>query len=413
VADVHAQAILIFVCGVAAGTGLYVGKAVRRVGLPSLIGYMFVGVAIGVSGLRLLNADNLESMAFVTKVALGFVAFAIGAELNLGWLKRQGIGVVAIILAESFGAFVVVFTGVFLLTRNVPLAIMFAAVAPASAPAGTVSVIQEYRAKGPLTRILYAVVGFDDALAIFIYAFAAAVAKSLLAANAGLDGGGAINLVLTAGKEIGASLLVGSLCGLVFNMLAPRLKNPAEILVLTFGIIGLGVGASEMFHGSLILSNMVIGLILANSRDEDTIRRVTSPLEGIMPLIFVLFFCLAGAHLDVAILPGIGLVGIVYVFCRSAGLVGGSRLGAMLGRMDRKVKNNVGLGILSQAGVAIGLSLVAKENFDALGTPEAARIGTQLIVSITATSIIFEIIGPILTKVALTNAGEIGQADRE
>jgi len=410
---VHAQAILICVCGIAAATGLYVGKIARRIGLPSLIGYMLVGVAIGVSGLKLLNAESLESMAFVTKVALGFVAFAIGAELDLGWLRRQGVGVVAIILAESFGAFFAVFAGVYLLTRNVPMAIMFAAVAPASAPAGTVSVIQEYRAKGPLTRILYAVVGFDDALAIFIYAFAAAIAKSLLVADTGMDGGGTMDLVFTAGTEIGVSLLVGCVCGLVFNALAPRLKNAPEILVLTFGVIALGVGLSEMFHGSLILSNMIIGLILANTRDEGTIRRMTTPLEGIMPLIFVLFFCLAGAHLDIAILPGIGLVGIVYIFCRSFGLVGGSRLGAVLGRMDSKITNNVGLGILSQAGVAIGLSLVAKENFDALGTPEAARIGTQLIVSITATSIIFEIIGPILTKVALTRAGEIGKADKE
>jgi hypothetical protein len=274
-------------------------------------------------------------------------------------------------------------------------------------------VIQEYKAKGPLTSILYAVVGFDDALAIFIYAFAAAIARSLLAASAGLDGGGAMDLALTAGGEIGVSLLIGCLCGLAFNVLAPRLKNAPEILVLTFAIVGVGVGLSEMFHGSLILSNMIIGLILANTRDEGTIRRMTSPLEGIMPLIFVLFFCLAGAHLDIAILPGIGLVGIVYVICRSVGLVGGSRLGAMLGKMDRKIKNNVGLGILSQAGVAIGLALVAKENFDALGTPEAVRIGTQLIVSVTATSIIFEIIGPILTKVALTRAGEIGKADTE
>lgn len=405
----HAPSMMICASGIVAGAGLYAGKLARRVGLPSLIGYMLLGVGVGVSGLKLLDVAELESMAFVTKVALGFVAFAIGAELDLGWLRKQGGGVVAIILAESFGAFAMVFAGVYLLTRDVPMSIMFAAVAPASAPAGTVSVIQEYKAKGPLTKILYAVVGFDDALAIFIYAFAAAIAKSVLASQAGLEARGA-GLVLLAGKEMGISLLIGGVCGLVYNVLAPRLKSEGEILVLTFGVIGVTVGLAELLHGSLILANMIVGLILANTRDEQTIQRVTSPLGGIMPLIFVLFFGIAGSHLDLTILPSIGLVGAVYVLCRSAGLIGGSRLGAALSHMDPKISKNVGLGILSQAGVAIGLCLVAKEQLDALGTPEAVKVGTELIVSITATSIIFELVGPILTKLALTRAGEIGKA---
>jgi Kef-type K+ transport system membrane component KefB len=306
----------------------------------------------------------------------------------------------------------VVFAGVYLLTGNLPMSIMFAAVAPASAPAGTVSVIQEYKARGPLTRILYAVVGFDDALAIIIYAVAAAIARSLLVAQTGGQSAGGAELLLAAAEEIGVSLLIGGVCGLAFNSLAPRLKSPPEVLVLTFGITAIAVGVSDMLHGSLILSNMVIGLVLANTRNEDTIRRVTSPLGDTMPLVFVLFFCLAGAHLDITMLPAIGLVGVVYTLCRSAGLIGGSRLGAVIGRMDAKIKNYVGLGILSQAGVAIGLSLVAKEQFDALGSAEASKIGTQLIVSITATSIIFEIVGPILTKIALKRVGEIGQADK-
>jgi Kef-type K+ transport system membrane component KefB len=305
-------------------------------------------------------------MAFITKVSLGFVAFAIGSELKLKWLAQQGIGVVAIILAESFGAFLLVFAGVYFVTRNLPMAILFAAVAPASAPAGTVSVIQEYKAKGPLTKVLYAVVGFDDALAIFIYAFSAAIANSLLAAKAGLESSGSLELALMAGEEIGLSLLIGGLCGVVYNVLAPRLKHSPEILVLTFGIVSIAVGLSEMFHASLILSNMVIGLILANARNEGTLRRLTSPLNGIMPLIFVLFFSLAGAHLDIAVLPSIGVIGIVYVLCRSGGLIGGSRVGARLGRMDSKIRNYVGLGILSQAGVAIGLTLVSQEQLAAI-----------------------------------------------
>lgn len=403
------QPIIMCACGAIALFGLYAGKLARVSRLPSLVGYLVLGMVIGVSGLNILDGAGLEKTAFLTKFCLGFVAFAIGSELNLAWLKRQGVGVVAVILAESLGAFLVVFAGVYMLTGDLPMAIMFAAVAPASAPAGTVSVIRECRARGPLTRVLYAVVGFDDALAIVIYAVAAAVAQGVLGAEA--EGGGEQPAVLlcSALKEIGVSIVIGAVCGVLFNALAPRLTNSAEVLVLLFGVTGIAVGLAELFHGSLILANMIVGIIPANVRSKGTMRRIAEPVEGVMPLVFVLFFGLAGAHLDIAMLPEIGLLGVVYILCRSTGLVGGSRLGAALGRMDETIKKYVGLGILSQAGVAIGLALVAKEQFDALGTPEAIRIGSHLIITITATSIVFELIGPILTKIALARAGEIGR----
>ncbi len=181
---------------------------------------------------------------------------------------------------------------------------------------------------------------------------------------------------VSALKEIGISITIGVVCGVMFNALAPRLKNSAEVLVLLFGVTGIAVGPAGLFHASLILANMIIGIIPANVRGKDTMRGIAEPVEGVMPLVFVLFFGLAGAHLDIAMLPEIGLLGVVYILCRSAGLVGGSRLGAVLGRMDENIKKYGGMGIISQAGVAIGLAMVAKEQFDALGTPEAIRIGS-------------------------------------
>ncbi|MFH1422004.1 MAG: cation:proton antiporter [Planctomycetota bacterium] len=397
----------LIIIGLAAGVGLYIGKSARLIKLPSLIGYMLFGVLIGVSGFSLLDDVTLENLSFITEVAFGFVAFAIGSELSISALKRQSKGVVSIILAESFGAFLVVFIGVYVVTRDIPLSIMFAAVAPASAPAGTVAVIHEYKARGSLTKVLYAVVGFDDALAIMIYAFAAAIAKNLLIKEAGITANSWFGMVTGAVEEIVLSLLIGGGIGFIFNMLIAKLNNPGEIFILVFGAVAVGVGLSMQLHTSLILTNMVVGFVLANARKEETVRRIMAPVTQFMPLLFLLFFCLAGAHLNIQILPNLGLIGVVYILCRSVGLIGGSRLGAVVGGAEEKIKKYVGLGILSQAGVAIGLSLIAKQQFDALGSEHAVKIGAALITSVTATSIVFEIIGPILTKIALQKTGEI------
>jgi Kef-type K+ transport system membrane component KefB len=159
------------------------------------------------------------------------------------------------------------------------------------------------------------------------------------------------------------------------------------------------------------MTNMVVGFVLVNTRREALVHRVMAPLPNIMPLIFIMFFCLAGAHLKLASLPGLGAIGVVYVLGRSAGLIGGARIGSMFGHVDSKVKKYIGLGILSQAGVAIGLSLIVKHEFSLLNAefniPHAVKIGTTVLTTITATCIFFEIIGPILTKIALSKAGEI------
>ena len=397
--------------GAATLVSFYVGRAARLARLPSLIGYMLVGVILGPSVLHLFDELSMERLSFITEIALGFVAFSIGSELNMSSLKRLGSGIISIILAESFGAFFVVFLAVYALTRDVPLALIFGSMAPASAPAGTVAVIQECKAKGNLTKTLYAVVGFDDGLAIIIFGFAAALAKNLLITEASGAAEGILGAFLAPAKEIGLSIIVGGVAGLLFYQLVRRLQNARDILIVVFGTILICTGLSIRWHLSLILTNMVVGFALANARHESLLHRVTAPLMEVMPLLFVLFFCLAGAHLQLSALPALGAVGIVYVLSRSAGLIGGARIGALFGHVEDKVKKYVGLGILSQAGVAIGLSLIVKHEFTQLDTkynaPHALTIGSSVLATITATCIFFEIIGPIMTKVALKRAGEI------
>ena len=402
--------------GLVALISFYFGKITKSIRLPLIIGYMFFGVLIGPSVFGILTPSIQNALSFITDIALGFVALTIGLELSLSDLKKQGSGIISIIFAESFGAFILVFFVVWLVTKNLPLALIFGSIAPASAPAGTVAVIREYRAKGPLTKALYAVVGFDDGLGIIIFGFASAIAKHILLSQTGVSSGGFFALILTPLKEIFLSILIGLLVGALFCILVRKLKSSSDYFIHIFGVVLLMVGLSHAFHLSLILTNMTAGILIINTQRHNLIEIMHKELTSVIPLLFILFFTLAGTNLHIAALPSLGLLGIVYILARSAGLIGGSRLGAMFGKVSRNVRNYIGLGILSQAGVAIGLSLIVKKDFSGLGkTIEAAgktltvgdHIGTIVITTVTATCIFFEIIGPILTKIALQKAGEI------
>ncbi len=390
--------------------GYAAGQAIRLIRLPAIIGYMLVGVLLGPSAAHVLSDDALHKLSFIPDVALGFVAFSIGTELNLKSLRKMGSGLGAIILAESLFAFLAVFVAVYLLTRNLPMALVFGAVAPATAPAGTVAVIQEYKASGSLSRAMYAVAGFDDGLAIIIFGLAAALAKLLL--GHGADGGSAGILVGLGWSllEIFGSLVLGLLAAVIFGFVLRKLRGGGETFAVFVGVVLLVSGIAIQLHLSLILANMVIGFWLANTRRSALVKQVTVPLLGVMPLVFVMFFGLAGAHLDFTMLLSVGGIGVVYVIARSLGKMVGVRVGSMAGDIEDKVKKNLGWAILSQAGVAIGLSLLVNKEFATMG-PEAIEIGRKLITTITATCVVFEIVGPVLAKMALSRAGEIPELD--
>jgi len=399
----------LLVVGMITLAGVYMGKTMKYLRLPSIIGFMIVGVLLGPSLAGLLGEEIQGRLSFITEMALGFVAVSIGLELSLGALKQQGAVIILIIFCESLLAFVLVAGGIFLLTRDASLALLFGAIAPASAPAGTVAVIQEYKARGSLTKALYAVVGFDDGLGIIIFGFASAVARSLLQTEAGA---GEADILAQLGEplvEIGLSVLVGVLTALLFCVLARRLRRSREVFILVFALVLISTGVSTQLHLSYILTNMVMGIVIVNTQRHALIQMIRDELTEFMPLLFILFFVLAGANLHVAALPALGLLGVVYVLCRSAGLMGGAWFGALAGRAEKKIRRYLGMGILSQAGVAIGLALIVKQEFSQLGS-RGLWIGSTVITTVTATCILFELIGPVLTKVGLAKAGEIGRS---
>ncbi|HPR17466.1 MAG TPA: cation:proton antiporter [Candidatus Cloacimonadota bacterium] len=406
---------ILLLIGIVTIAGLYFGRNMHYLKLPTIIGYMILGAILGPSGFNLLTDGLQDQLGFIPDIALGFVALSIGMELNFKTLQKLGKSIIYIIFCESFGAFMLVFAALYFLTHNIAVALVFAAIAPASAPAGTVAVIQEYKARGNLTKALYAVVGFDDGLGIIIFGFSLAFIQNMLLHETGAASAGLLQTILYPMQEIVISLVVASVISFLFTILGRKLKNANDVLILTIGFVLITCGLCQSLHLSLILTNMIVGIVIINTQQRSLIAAIQDRLPLLMPLLFILFFTLAGANLHVKALPSLGVLGIVYIFSRSFGLIGGARLGAVLGGAEENIKKYLGLGILSQAGVAIGLSLMLKQEIHGMGVVVDAitgktagdELGSMVITTVTATCIFFEIIGPILTKIALKKAGEI------
>ena len=386
--------------------GVFAGRLARRIRLPGLMGFMFLGIVLGPSGLGVLSHGLMDQLGFVTELALGFVALAIGFELSFKTLRRQGPQLVRIVVWESLLTFFLVSAVVFALTRYAPLSILFGAVAVTTAPAGKMAVIQENNARGPFTRALLAVVGFDDAAAIIIFGFALAIVKYLLALEFGGGEAGMMSALLAPVLEIGLSLVIGVAIGLTIGSLARRLGQSRDVFILTLASVFLVAGLSEVLPISMVLTAMVAGIAVTNTQPHDTTEQIGSHVTEVTPFMFVLFFGLAGAHLDLTVLPQLGVVGTGYILARSLGKIGGCWIGGRRGNASPEIRRYLGISILSQAGLAIGLTLIALQELAPLG-PEAEAVARTVIVTITASSVIFELIGPVLTKYSLGRAGEI------
>jgi len=392
--------------GIAILLGYIGAKISNKARFPAVVGYILAGLILGPSFLNIFKESLLDKMGLVSDITLGLVAFCIGSELRLGVIKKLGKGIITIILAESFFAFFLVSGLIYLLTHKLYLALLLGAIAPASAPAGTIIVLQEYRAKGPLTNTLFAVVGLDDGLAILIYAFAAAFAKISIAKTH-------ISLQSAIGDPLMHALgaiLLGTVSGVIMAKIAKKLVSKQELLIVTLAAVFICIGLSNMFNLSLILSNLSLGMIIANTYLK-TSRKTYDVIHNITPPLYVLFFVLAGAHLQIKLLPAMGLIGILYIIGRTTGLIGGAWFGAKITRAHENIRKYLGLGILSQAGVAIGLALLVGREFGNINSL-GKEVSIIVINTIAATTIFFEIIGPLATKFAISKAGEIGKLKR-
>lgn len=391
---------VLLLLGAALFLGFIGGKSLERIKSPQVVGFIVIGVVLGNLLPEIFGTTTLDSLDVISFLALSFIGFDVGGEMALKVLRKLGRSILVIAILEALGAFAVVALTVYLYTKALHTALIFGALACATAPAATVDVLREYRSSGPLTSTLFAIVAIDDGIAIVIYGFASAFAKIFI-------GGGNLSITRVLWSpftEIAGSLILGFILGVYLHILITKIHAKNELLVLTLAAILLTSGIAVGFHLSLILANMALGMTLINLSTHGD-KRAFDVLATVSPPVYILFFVLVGARLNLGMLPKMGILGLIYIVFRSLGKFGGSFLGAQISKAPETVGKYIGLGLFSQAGVAIGLSIQAWHEFQAFG-PAGFQLGLLAINVIAGTTFVFQIIGPPLTKIAIFRAGE-------
>ena len=414
--DLPIYAQILLTLSVAMFAGLMLSRVAKMLQLPAVTAYLIAGVlvgpyclgAFGIEGLGFVDMDNVKSFGLISDVALGFIAFAIGNEFRLSQLKQTGKQ------ATIIGIFQAVFTtllvdGVliglhFAMPDKLPLpaAIVLGAVASATAPAATLMVVRQYKAKGPLTDILLPIVALDDAVGLVLFATSFGVAKAMLSSG----GISLISVLVEPLLEVVLSLLLGLVMGLLFTFFerffhsrSKRLSMSVTFVFLTVALsmMKFEIGGVHIAFSSLLVC-MMLGTMFCNFCEVseelmDRVERWTSPL-------LILFFVLSGAELELSVFTELAIVvvGVVYIISRSAGKYTGALLSAKATKCDPMIVKYLGITLLPQAGVALGMAIKAQS----LGAEG------EIVAQITLFAVlIYELIGPLLTKISLTKAGEI------
>ena len=401
--------------------GLLSSRLMKLLRLPNVTGYLLSGILFGpfvlgkfIGGWSVDNAQtNINAIKWISEIALGFIAFTIGCSFRKEAIQHVGKRVVIITLFEALGGAVLTIGALLIahifLKDQLPISLIltFGAIACATAPAATLMVIRQYKAKGPVVDTLIPVVAFDDAVALIAFAILFSIAKSL-SGSASLS---VMDVLVWPLVEIFGSLALGAILGLGialgFRFFKSRANRSILIICAIFIVVGLSMLAKTYAWKvsiSSLLACMMIGAIFVNFREDAS--RTIERIDGITPPLYMLFFVISGASLDITIFGSKGaltlvIIALVYVFARCAGKWLGAFFGSKTTHSDPAVQKYLGFTLFPQAGVAIGLATTANQTF-----PDANQASLVLAVILTAT-IIYELAGPVITKIALKKAGEI------
>ncbi len=373
--------------------GLLLTRLAKLVKLPNVTGYLVAGLLIGPYCFNLVNADALEGLNIITTMALGFIAFSIGAEFKLSSIKKIGTSIIVITLFQALLAVALVDAVLCLCGFDMSEALVLGAIATATAPAATLMVVRQYRAKGQLTNTLLPVVAMDDAVGLIVFSISLSVVQAISA-------GGVPTVEAMVFKpllEILLSLLVGAALGFICTLVMRFFHSKANRLCICIAAVFAGVAIADRFNLSDLLLCMSIGAMLANLRSDA--EEVFETADAWTPPLFMLFFVISGAELDLAILPTVGLLGVAYILLRSIGKYSGAWLGATVVKAPDSVRKYLGITLLPQAGVAIGMAQIA-----VTALPEH---GAQIQAVVLCATLVYELVGPVATKLALIKAGEI------
>ncbi len=380
--------------GLALLAGILGGKLSNKLGLPKVSGYIVAGLLIGPSFLKLFTTVELDSIEFINDMTLACIAFGIGNSFLIKDLKKMGKNSLIITICEVLGAVTIVFLVMyFIFEKSLAFSLVMASMSASTAPAGLVLVINELKADGPLVRNILPVAAFDDAIGIMVFGIAMSIAEiSLLGTKTSLVG-----IVAGPAIEILGSVIIGTIVGILMAYVGNLAKEEEQLVAISAGFLLVGLGLSSYFKVSGLLTSMVIGGVVINATAR--YKRIFNAVKSLTPPLNVLFFTLAGANLQISILTTVGLVGVGYIFARGLGKIIGAGLGAKLVRSEDFVQKYLGMSLLTQGGVSIGLAMSVKELMP--------QLGNETITIILFSVLIFEILGPALTKYAVTKVGEV------
>lgn len=406
----------LFSISIALGAGLIMSRFAKPLGLPSVTAYLIAGILIGpyclgrlgIEGLGFVSHDNVKEFEIISNVALGFIAFAIGNEFRLSQLKKVGgtatfIGIFQAVIATLMVDAALIGLHFVLGEDKLPLsmAITLGAVAAATAPAATLMVVRQYKAKGKLTDLLLPIVAIDDAVGLIVFAVSFGIAKAVEHGEFSMKA-----IILEPVIEIVCSLALGAIMGVLFSIFERFFSSNSKRLCLSvtcviftvaLSMVKFEIGGVRIGFSALLVC-MMLGTIFCNICDFSAeIMEKTD--KWTVPL-FALFFVLSGAELELSVFTDITIVGIgvAYIFSRSLGKYLGAFGSAKLMKCDKKTTKYLGITLLPQAGVALGMSVTAME----LG-----EVGNMIRNIVLFSVLIYELFGPVMTKIALTKAGNI------
>ncbi len=370
--------------------GLLGGKLSHRFKIPRVTGYMLTGLIFGPSVLGMISSSTLLQINMINEIALGMILFAIGGEIELHHLRSMGKKVIFVALAESFGAFILVFLVSMLLTGDAGLALLLGSISMATAPGVTLLVTREYRARGPLTDTLLTVVALNNIICLIVFRISFAIFSFS-------TGEPILSTLLLLGKELVFAIVLGAAVGAVITFWEQWIDDLSELLLVIVGGLLCGIGLAKTIGISPLMVCLIIGAVTNNLSMMH--RLVYAELRQTEMPFYIAFFVLSGASLHLGGLAYLGILGIAYLLARPAGKFIGSYLATKRYGAEPVVRKYLGMGLIPQAGVAIGMTMTVAE-----ARPEMGYIiGTVVLSSV----IVYEGIGPFLTEMALARAGEI------
>ena len=377
---------------------LLAGHLVKVVKVPEVTGYILAGIALGPSVLGWVSTENLLALEVLSEVALGLILFSIGSVFEFSRFRRIGRQVLYLTCVESALASVLVIIGVLFLGQPWQVALLLGAVAIATAPASTLMVIRECDSAGPLTDNMLGIIAVNNLICITAYALVAAA----IDLASGLGGTSLFDAVYRAGYplvwQLFGSAALGYLVGLMLAGWSSQVSETGEVLILLAGSILLCVGVARLVDLSPLVASLAVGATMVNLAERS--RSLFNTLSGTDPPFYAIFFVIAGADLDLSLIPAMGVIGLVYVGGRAVGKFVGAIAGARWLRLHHSVQRYLGFGLMAQAGLAVGLTIAIDQRFDAF----APIVSTVVLASVA----IFEMIGPISARFALVQSGEAG-----